>query len=193
MGLNKDFFFDHIRLHLFGGRFTQGQVDGLNAILRVWETKFCAGDDRWLAYCLATVHHETDKKMQPIEEYGKGKGYKYGRKLKQSGKPYTDTDNIFYGRGYVQLTWYENYDKAGRKLGQDFISHPEKTLNPELASQIMFLGMEEGWFTGKRLSNYFNASRTDWVNARRIINGLDKANLIAGYAKFYYSAISYTV
>jgi hypothetical protein len=33
------------------------------------------------------------------------------------------------------------------------------------------------------LGDYFNDKVTDWVNARRIINGTDKAAVIASYAK----------
>lgn len=72
--INKPFFFNQVKQHLFGGSFTQKQVNGLNAILTEWEAKLSKSDDRFLAYMLATVHHETDKQMQPIEEYGKGKG-----------------------------------------------------------------------------------------------------------------------
>lgn len=141
---------------------------------------------------LATTHHETDRTMTPIEEYGKGKGRKYGKRLKMSGKAYTDTQNIFYGRGFVQLTWYENYQKAGKKLGVNFIKNPGLTLDLKYATQIMLLGMIQGWFTGKKLSNYFSTTKEQWVNARRIINGTDKAQLIASYAKKYYACISYT-
>jgi len=52
--------------------------------------------------------------------------------------------------------------------------------------------MQRGWFTGRRLADYFNPTRGDWVNARRIINGTDKANLVASHAQAYYAALSYT-
>ncbi len=191
--INRKFFFDHVRAFLFQGSLKQSQVTGLTAIMDEWEKNWGKKDDRWLAYMLATAHHETDRTMMPINEYGKGKGRKYGENLKMDGTRYTDTTNIFYGRGYVQLTWYENYQKAGKKLGLDLIKNPELALVPANASEIMFNGMNEGWFTGKKLSTYFSPTAEDWVNARRIINGLDKANLIAGYAKQYYAAISHTV
>lgn len=68
----------------------------------------------------------------------------------------------------------------------------EKALDLDLAVKIMFYGMMNGSFTGKKLSDYFNPHKGDWVNACRIINGLDKANLISGYGKQFYAAISYT-
>ena len=190
--INRDFFFFNSKKLLFSGKFKQSQVDGLNAILGEWEKNYSEKDDRWLAYMLATAHHETDRRMQPIEEYGKGKGRPYGKNIKMNGTRYYDTTNLFYGRGFVQLTWYENYQKAGNKLGLDFIKKPEKALELPVAVKIMFLGMMEGWFTGKKLSQYFNATTEDVYNARRIINGTDKANLIADYAYDYYSCISYT-
>lgn len=190
---NKKFFFDTARRTLFDGRLTEGQVQGLSAILEEWETHHAAQDDRWLAYMLATTHHETDRKMQPIEEYGKGKGRPYGGKVRMDRKPYLDTTALFYGRGFVQLTWYENYQKAGKALGVDLLHQPECCMELKNATKILFAGMIEGWFTGKKLSNYFDGHKEDWINARRIINGLDKANLIAGYGMRYYGCLSHTV
>ena len=191
--INRKFFFSQVRESLFAGKLKQKQVDGLSAILDEWETNHKTKDDRWLAYMLATTHHETAATMQPIEEYGKGKGRKYGNRVKMNGQVYTNTDKLFYGRGFVQLTWYENYEKAGKKLKQDFIMNPEKVMELANATKIMFSGMMEGWFTGKKLPDYFNKTTEDWVNARRIINGLDRAAWIADYAKKYYASISYTV
>ena len=191
--INRKFFFDHARTYLFGGTLKQSQVNGVTAILDEWDKRWAKKDDRWLAYILATTHHETDRTMMPIEEYGKGHGRAYGRNLKMDGTHYTDTPNIFYGRGFVQLTWYENYEKAGKKLRKNFIKNPEQVMRLNPASKIMFKGMDEGWFTGKKLSDYFNPETEDWINARRIINGLDKASLIAGYARQYYAAISHTI
>lgn len=177
--------FDTIRHHF--GPLKQSQVDGINAILAGTPLDMLPTQ---LAYCLATAWHETAATMQPIEEYGKGKNRTYGHKVKMSGKPYTNTGNIFYGRGFVQLTWYENYEKAGKKLNQDFINNPAGVMVLESAVKIMFLGMQEGWFTGKKLSSYINGQQTDFINARRIINGTDKAELIAGYAGKFLGSIS---
>lgn len=193
MTINRKHFFDTVRESLFNGSFSQDQVEGLDAILDRWEASGLT-DLRWLAYMLATAFHETAKTMQPIEEYGKGKGYRYGKKIKRSGIPYTLPDKIYYGRGYVQLTWFENYETMGRLLGIDLLNSPELALHPKIASDIMFEGMTKGNshfgdFTGKSLENYFNDKKEDWVNARRIINGTDKAELIAGYGKKFMSAL----
>lgn len=197
--INKKFFFDHIRLYLFGGSMNSKQVNGIITILEEWETNYAHNDDRWLAYMLATAHHETGRTMQPIEEWGKGRGQPYGNHLKmskdRSGKriPYSDTPELFYGRGFVQLTWYENYDKAGKKLGIDFLHNPAAVMEITNATKIMFYGMTEGWFTGAKLSKYFNPTTGDWKNARKIINGLDKWDLIKDHALKYYAGISHTV
>lgn len=125
------------------------------------------------AYVLATTKHETAGTMHPVREYG---GEKYLR-----SKPYYP----FVGMGFVQLTWRENYEKAGKRLGVDFVSNPKLLLKPDYAARILVLGMRDGWFTGKKLSDYITLQRSDFKGARRIVNGTDKASLIAGYAKQY--------
>jgi hypothetical protein len=142
-------------------------------------------DLRWVAYMLATVRHECAQKWAPIEEYGKGHGKEYGKPLKvkdASGKEHT---NIYYGRGYVQLTWEGNYKRMSTLLGygEELWLHPERVLEPEIAYKIMSYGMRHGTFTGKKLSHYIHDNACDYKNARRIINGLDQWALIKGYAE----------
>jgi putative chitinase len=175
--INRTFFFDQANLGLFGGKLFAKVTGNLDQILDYWEKNSPEADDRWLAYALGTAHHETDHTFGPIREYGLGKGKKY--------YPY-------YGRGLVQLTWDYNYKKLGKQLNVDLINNPDLALQLKYAIPIMFDGMQQGIFTGKKLADYFNKTKEDWVNARRIINGLDKANSIAQYAKRYYAAISYT-
>jgi hypothetical protein len=62
-------------------------------------------------------------------------------------------------------------------------------MKPDIAAEILFTGMEDGWFTGKALDDYFNLLATDYVGARRIVNGTDKASLIAGYARDFEEAL----
>jgi predicted chitinase len=100
-------------------------------------------------------------------------------------------DGVRYcGRGYVQLTWANNYRRIGGLIGVDLLDHPERTLEPDIATRILYEGMIGGWFSGVGLGRYFNAKITDWKNARRIINGLDCAGKIAGYAKSFCEALS---
>lgn len=130
-----------------------------------------------LAYILATAYHETAHTMKPVREYG-------GEKYLRSKKYYP-----YVGMGYVQLTWDYNYKKAGDKLGADFIKNPKLLLEPKYASPILIIGMIEGWFTGKKLSDYITLNKSDFKGARRIVNGTDKADLIAGYAREYDAAL----
>lgn len=183
--INRSFFFDQARKTLFDGKLKQSQVDGLTAILDGWEKGYAKKDDRWLAYMLATTHHETDRTMQPIREYGRGKGRPYGKVDPETGQ-------VYYGRGFVQLTWRDNYAAMSKIVGADLVKDADLALRLDYAAIILFEGMIRGSFTGKKLATYFSPSAEDWVNARRIINGLDKANAIAAYGKAYYAAISHT-
>ena len=126
-----------------------------------------------LAYILATTLWETAHKMKPIREMG-------GEKYLKSKKYYP-----YVGMGYVQLTWRTNYKKASHELGVDFVANPKLLLKPEYAKVILVVGMIEGWFTGKKLSDYITLEKSDFVNARRIINGTDKKHEIAKLAREY--------
>lgn len=172
-------FYDAVR-PLFG-KILSKQLEGMQAILNEWERRQLT-DLRWLAYILATAFHETAKTMQPVREYGRGKGRAYGDKDSRG--------HIYYGRGFVQLTWKYNYKGMGRRLNIDLVNNPDLALDMEVSTQIIFEGMIDGLFTGKKLSDYFNAEKTDWINARRIINGTDKAELISGYAIRFHKALT---
>jgi putative chitinase len=178
MEIDATKFFDGVRQAF--GALNQTQVDGLNALLTEINADAAEQSDPlpWFAYMLATTYHETGHTFQPIEEYGKGKGHPYG-------VPDPETGQTYYGRGYVQLTWKANYAKFGVMLNEDLLNHPELAMVPENAYLIMSVGMIDGSFTGKKLSDYLYGDVKDYVNARRIINGLDRADLIAGYAESF--------
>lgn len=125
------------------------------------------------AYVLATAYHETAHTMKPVREYG---GETYLKK--KAYYPYV-------GMGYVQLTWLANYQKASKKLGVDFVKNPRRLLLPEYAAAILVIGSRDGWFTGKKLSDYITVSRSDFTGARKIINGTDRAKAIADIAVGY--------
>lgn len=190
--INRKFFFEHVRNSLFGKSLTQKQVDGMTAILDEWEAKHTKKDDRWLAYMMATVYHETDQKFQGIEEYGPDSYFKKYDGRKDLGNSEPGDGLRFKGRGFVQITGRLNYTKFSKILGIDLVDNPKLALDLENCVKILFYGMTNGTFTGKKLSDYFSATAEEWVNARRIINRLDKANLIADEAKKFYAAISYT-
>ncbi|MET3501991.1 putative chitinase [Mucilaginibacter rubeus] len=187
-------FYDTIRASVFKGHISQSQIDGIEAILKA-AADAGVTDQRKVAYMLGTVYHECAGTMQPINEFGKGKGHPYGEKFKMGGGPghripYTTPDQLYYGRGFVQLTWYENYDAMGKHLHLDLLNHPELALQPDIAANIMIEGMTKGMFTGVGLGKYFDATHADWINARRIINGNDHDVLIAGYAKHFYKGLT---
>lgn len=132
------------------------------------------------AYVIATAWHES--KLIPCEEIGKGKNKPYGKKIKYSGQPYTTPDKLYYGRGFVQVTHYENYEKFGKLLSLDLLNKPELALEPKISAEILVLGMYKGLFTGAKLSTFINEKTVDFIGARRIINGKDCNVLISGYA-----------
>ena len=179
--MNRSDFFIQIRKSLFVSSLLQTQVDGITAILDEAEKRKTPLSH--LAYIFATTYHETAKTMQPIAEYGKGRGHAYGNKGKH-GQPQ-------YGRGFVQLTWDVNYEKADKELGLNgaLLKDFNLALDPKIATQIMFSGMEKGWFTGRKLSDYLDGPLPDYGSARRIINGMDKSNLISGYASDFAAAL----
>ena len=86
----------------------------------------------------------------------------------------------------MQITGRANYIKMTQVLGlgadADLGRDPEQAVRPAIAYQIMSVGMRKGLFTGKKLSDFIGPSGCDYLNARRIINGLDQAPKIAGYA-----------
>jgi hypothetical protein len=163
---------------MFGGALTQPQVDGINAILDCF-AEIGDGSLDHLAYLLATTKHETANTMQPIGEYGRGKNHPYGA--------VDGTGKAPYGRGYVQLTWAENYKKADDKLGLGgrLAADYDLALDAAIAAKVLVRGCLEGWFTGKKLGDY-----PDFLNMRRVVNGLDKSDLIATYANRFRKALS---
>ena len=169
--MNFEVFFDEVRNSLFGGRLTQDQVEGMEKIINYRDESYKGVTDDQLAYMLATVKWETAHTMQPIKEYGSQAYLKAKRYY-----PY-------YGRGLVQLTWKKNYQRYG------IADTPDKALEWPTSLHVMFDGMIKGIFTGKKLSDYIADGRRDYVNARRIINGTDRAKEIAAIAEDYRSAI----
>lgn len=212
MNLDKRTFFAYVRKAPFGGSLTTEQVRGLEAIIDAWQAKWDTGDVRHLAYALATAFHETGSKMQPVEEnlnYSAAglqktfpKYFPTAELAKQyAGKPKAIANRVYAnrmgngpessgdgwdkrGRGLPQITGTDNYNKFG--IGKT----PEKALEMATAIVIMFKGMINGMFTGRKLSDYFNDTVDDPVGARRIINGTDKAKLIAGYHKNFLDALN---
>lgn len=217
---NKSGFFASIRQNLFDGTLTQQQVDGTNAILETWAGYCSNAAPGWIAYSLATAFHETGRAMQPVTEnltYSSaahicevwpsrfsspddasecvrdpetlanrvyaGRG---GNGDSESGDGFK-----FRGRGLVQLTFRDNYDKFGSFLNLPLVANPDLANKLASAATILVVGMTKGMFTGKSLANYTDwNSQVNYIAARAIINGNDRAMLIAGYAAKFQRALA---
>ncbi len=153
-----------------------------------------------IAYLLATSKHETGHTFDPVEEANwlswnarkkyyeemydpvLGKDEKRRKMARENENTQKGDGAKYFGRGFVQLTWKRNYRRMKEKFNVDFVNNPALALEHEWAMKILIYGSEEGIFTGKKLSDYISDTTTDYVNARRVINGTDKASLIADYA-----------
>jgi predicted chitinase len=167
---------------------------GLSVLLDAVETDPGWTQVRDVAYFLATVGWETAHAFRPVRE----------RPASQARQPALWAaqqrywPSGFYGRGYIQITWERNYRLAGQRLAgtpvtaqgttvrvtdETFVEEPDLVLDPAVAYLVAARGMREGWFTGKKLSDYIrDGVPPDYVNARRVINGLDSADAIAAIA-----------
>jgi hypothetical protein len=178
---------------------------GFEAIFDVWDAVEHFDFLEWLAYALATAWHETGSLMQPVREgFAKTDAQAFARVSAYCQR--VGRDNYarrasngmsYYGRGYVQLTFADNYLKMGKRLGlgTQLVNNPDLVMNPQIAANILLTGMVEGLFRPKagRLADYFNNQEDDWTNARGLINGDISKNgpMIGGYGKAFFSALAY--
>ncbi len=176
------------------GELSPSQTNGIEVLLACFEQDLKIEFLTYIAYMLATVKHETADSFLPLSEYG-GQAYfnRYDpvlaetetrRKTALRNGNTAEGDGYKYrGRGFIQITWKNNYKKLGDVLGYDLVSDPDKALHPVIAYNIMSYGMRRGIFTGKKLSDYLSEHHANYREARRIINGLDKADTIKRYAE----------
>ena len=187
--MNRAVFFDAIR-PMFGGLSTD-QVRGLEILLAAVDGL----PVRHQAYVLATAYHETAATMQPVRETLAKTDAEAARRLERAWKagklswvktPYWRADNGKYwiGRGYVQLTHKVNYERAGKRMGVDLVADPSAAMSPMLAARIIVQGMSEGWFTGVKMSDC-----ATYRDMRKVVNGMDRADMIAGYAAKFETAL----
>ena len=188
---NPQAFFDSVRESgIFGSALTPDQVKGLEAVCGA--AKAAGWPLAFTAYALATAAHETAHTMQPVRE-----AFWLSESWRRTHLRYYP----FYGRGYVQLTWKANYEKADRELELDgrLNGNLALALDPDIAAQIMVKGMQEGWFAGDKTGQRHTLARhlpangaasvPQFTTARRIINGTDKAGRIAAEAIKFQTAL----
>ena len=199
--IDRPFFFDTVRDALFKGVLNQPQVEGMTAILDFWETRMAAADPRWLAYIMATAYHETAYTMQPVRETlatTDARAIEILENAYASGKlswvktPYWRPDEegkCWLGRGLVQLTHKRNYEAMSLLTGIDLVAEPDRAMEMDAAVSILIEGMVQGSFATHKLADHLNETTEDWVNARRIVNGTDRAEKLAGYGKTFLAAI----
>lgn len=196
-GRRLDFNWHYLRRKL-SAKFNQSQVDGMYHVLDACNRARLS--PQHTAYILATAWHETAHRMQPIAEIGKGKGKRYGTWYKNSkgvvygirngSKPpypvylHSEYPHLYYGRGYPQLTWLDNYLRAGKELGVDFANNPELANAPNHSADILVKGSMQGWFTTRSIPDKIKYGHfSEFVAARSVINGSDRAKDIAEIAK----------
>lgn len=177
-------FFAAVRANPFSGSLSQSAVDGIEALLAAWET-YGDGDTLKLSYILGTAFHESDR-FKTMEEYASGAAYEGRIDL---GNTHTGDGVKFKGRGFVQTTGRRNYTDWSKRLGIDLIADPERAADRDIAARICVEGMMLGTFTGKALGKYIGHGKADFFNARRVVNGTDRAADIASYAKAFREAL----
>ncbi len=212
-------FFNSIRHSLFVGAMQPSAVDTINVLWDQWVESKATSLDQF-AYVLATVLNECGPDMKPKSEsfaYSakrmlevwphkfkdladaqtyvghpeKLANHVYagiiGNGGEQSGDGYR-----YSGKGWPQLTGRANYINFGQMLGLDLVGNPDLVLEPAIGAKVLITGMLDGLFTGKKLSDYFTATKQDATQARAIINGDVAANgaKIAGYWKAFRQALN---
>lgn len=187
--------------NLFGSKLAADAVRGMEGIISAFEV-VGDGRDETLAYALATAYHETGKRMVPVREgfattdagarravealaRKRGPNSAVARYCKPAG-PY---GHVFYGRGHVQLTWLDNYAASSADAGTDLVKNPDAMLDPEISARVLIRGLLDGRWNGsekKGLAAYLPGRA---LEARRTVNGLDRALDVAGYYRSFLVAI----
>lgn len=165
-----------------GGRLTatSSRRDVQSAIIRECKRQGLTLNSQ-IAYVLATVQHETADTFKPVRE-----AFWLSEDWRSRNLRYYP----YYGRGYVQLTWEDNYRRYASVLGIDILNTPDKAMDPNIALFILVHGMSLGTFTSRKLGSYVNGRRTDFIGARDVVNPGDVPDLVAGYARSWQSQIS---
>lgn len=185
--INRKTFFDEYRKTIDPNRkLDQKEVNAIGNFLNFVDIDLAKMEMNQWAYFFATVFHETKATFLPVKEaYYLQERYgwtdeKFDAWAKKNFRYYP-----YYGRGYVQTTWLKNYERSSKLIGVDFVKNPHLMMIPHYSFKVSLDGFIKGWFTTRKISDYVNKNETDYVNARRVINGIDDAQLIASYARIF--------
>lgn len=210
--MNRKDFFSALRSRsntLFGTSLSAKQVKGIDGILDAFDRN---GDGRskTLAYALASAYHETGKAMVPIKEtvmpYHKNKNptdaqvinrldrwaKKIGRTTNIYWRVNPRTGKAYFGRGHIQITWLDNYERSSADAGVDLVKNPDAMLDSEISARVMIRGLLDGRWNGrgKGIAFYLPTNgEDDLKNARRTVNVTDRWQDVAGYYHMFLMAI----
>ena len=182
MSIDRVKFYQELRNKKLFKKLTQLQVDTIDAVLNECELQ-AISDVRQVAYIFATAYWEAHNPRKPELRLTPMK--EFGSEMYLNSKPYYP----YFGRGLSQLTWDYNYKKEGNRLGIDLLKNPDAILQVQIAANSHVYCMAHGSYTGKKLSDYINDKKCDFVNSRRIVNGKDKADEIAAIAQKFLTCL----
>lgn len=184
-------FFNSLRddRRVFGSSLSSAEVTGTESIL---DACIANGVDQidHVAFILANVYRETGGYMLPIKETVMPshddkmpsdavviarleRAWKAGR-LPWVKTPYWRDGG--FGRGQIQLSLWPGYVRAGKLLGLPLRENPDLALRLDVSARIAVIGMRDGWFTGRKLSDYRFPEALGFLpkqHPRRIVNGVD--------------------
>ena len=194
---SHDTFFTDADRNLFSPPLNDAQRGGMREVLDYWLTHHRESDPRWLAYIFASIYHETGHKMIPVRE-----GFKSSDKDARDhvrmmfikgivNRDYAEPVGgiSYFGHGRVQTTHLQNYQKLSLRFGRDFVKDPSLLLDSRIDVEVAVEGHIEGLWTSRQLSEFISGGKCNYKDARRIVNGQDKADLIASYAVSFEWAI----
>ena len=74
-------------------------------------------------------------------------------------------------------------------MNLDLVNNPDLILDIPVAANSHVWCLTHGTYTGKKISDYINDKKCDFVNSRRVINGKDKAEEIAAIAQKFLTCL----
>lgn len=201
--MNRAIFYDAVRASgLFGKTLSASQVSGLEGLLDAFQA---VGDGKadTLSYGLATAYHETGARMAPVRE-GFATSDAGARRavanlaakrgpssaVAKYARPTGPHGHVYYGRGHVQLTWLENYASSSRDAGVDLVANPDAMLDPTVSARVLWKGLLDGRWNGRRVGLRAYLDAGDVLGARRTVNVQDKAAEIAGYHRKFLACVN---